>query len=188
MTSVSSPTVRIGCHGCMECPGFRVRMRDLHAPTPHFFQPLRPLIGFPNAGEIQPAQLMVLLGSLASCILSSFHQCQFISLLPSIDLPNTTAIPTAHCIKLTPPQVIIHSSGNLPLNAPSLTARALQIHPTDELTSSLPPSTCSLHELPAIPDAQFNPRASNFLDIPASCAPKCFLATSTILETHQPSS
>ncbi len=106
MTSVSSPTVRIGC---MECPGFRVRMRDLHAPTPHFFQPLRPLIGFPNAGEIQPAQLMVLLGPLASpsCALSTNANSS--SLLPSIDLPNTTAIPTAHCVKFTPSLVIIHS-------------------------------------------------------------------------------
>ena len=31
--------------------GPRCAMRDLHAPTPHFYQPLIPLIGLPHAGQ-----------------------------------------------------------------------------------------------------------------------------------------
>lgn len=42
------------------CPHIRAivesRTGNLHALTPHFYQPLRPLIGFRKAGEIQPAQ------------------------------------------------------------------------------------------------------------------------------------
>lgn len=104
-------------------------LRDLHALTPHFYQPLRPLIGFPKAGEIHhPARPRLVLVCLPfrPVPLNSINATSYIfhSFQASKGQQPSNSAPSCSSSSVTPPDITLRPANCLE-TARSLTARAL---------------------------------------------------------------
>ena len=149
----------------------RVLLRDLHALTPHFYQPLRPLIGFPKAGEIRrPARPWSCLLALSAVPFQlSINATSYLvhSFQASKGQKPSNSAPSSSSSSVTPSDITPRPANCLE-TARSLTARALTSRPSTLRSTS----TSDL-------------RAFQYLNSQASYPSTCFHATSTILQTRQ---